>query len=225
LGLDNCQPWSQIAESIPSGNGQCKDFEVLTVYCIKTLQRLAEISWDTRYENDGSRGNGGRRPRRREPAAGSDRLPTPAPSHGPSSVPNDSPVVLADNEGERAPKRRRLAPIPANAMSAALASPGEDTSSLRQLLSPMGTGPRHLLPLTPYLSRPGRASFPERVQSPANFGTVNTAHLGASAHLGGTGMEDLTAHDNFNEPWDGTYWTQDIPDFLTKLDRQGTPTD
>ncbi|KAK4454903.1 hypothetical protein QBC34DRAFT_490038 [Podospora aff. communis PSN243] len=232
LGLDNCQPWSQIAESIPSGNGQSKEFEVLTVYCIKTLQRLAEISWDTRYENDGSRGNGGKRPRRRDPAPELDRLPTPAPSHGPSSVPNDSPVVLPNNEGERAPKRRRLAPVPAPAISTALASPREDTSSsLRQLRTPTGTSPSHLQPLTPYLGHPGRAPFPEQLQSPPSFGTAaestNAAHVGTSAHLLNTGMDDLLGHDNFTEPWDGTYcqWTQDIPDFLTKLDRQGTPTD
>ncbi|KAK0613721.1 hypothetical protein B0T14DRAFT_499147 [Immersiella caudata] len=234
LGLDNCQPWAQIAESIASGDNRCKDFEVLTVYCIKTLQRLAEISWDTRYENDGSRGNGGRRPRRREVAP--DRLPTPAPSHGPSSVPNDSPVVLADNEGERAPKRRRLAPVPDPAASMTLPSPRDDMLSPSQQLRTPEIGSGQFRPLTPYLSQSNTAFFPERVQNPANLrmGAVDTnaAYLHPAvptgeAHNSASLMSNIApmAHDPFNEPWDGTYWTQDLPDFLTKLDRPGTPMD
>jgi hypothetical protein len=234
LGLDNCQPWSEIAETIASGDVRCQHFEVLTVYCIKTLQRMAEISWDLRYENDGSRGNGGRSIRRREIQPR--RLPTPQPSQGPSSMPNNSPVVITDNEGERPQKRRRLAPVPlASAVSMQTIDPRENLlASFNQLPTLTGpvTGSGNLHPLP---SNMGTGSVPGVIQSSPNTeiltpnSFVQLTHpvhpaQGPGAHLGSThtGVDGI-GPEVFNESWDGTYWTHDIPEFLTKLDRQHTP--
>jgi len=236
LGLDNYQPWSQIAETIRSEDIRCKDFKVIAVYCIKTLQRLAEISWVTRYENDGSRGNGGRRPRRREPTP-TNRLPTPALSQGPSSVPNNSPLIFTDHEGDRPPKRRRIAPIPAPAPPRLVLTPREDASAPCRHLgthATQGAGLGHLYPLTTRA-----ATTPIFSPGVPDAGNVEMNIMNGStlpSHGGLATVSDPTANlflpspdenrqvpATLSEPWDGTYWLQDLPEFLTKLDRQNTP--
>ncbi|KAK0639390.1 hypothetical protein B0T16DRAFT_243327 [Cercophora newfieldiana] len=232
LGLDNSQSWSQIADTIGSDDVRCKDFEVLTVYCIKTLQRLAENSLNTLHENDGSRGNGGRRQRRREVPP--DRLPTPAPSQGPSSMPNNSPLVFPHNDGGRPQKRRRLAPVPTPTTSMQVLSPGDERlPPLHQLGTPPGPGigSGYLRPQGLHMAA---SAFPGSVQIAPNaqIRTPNSlvqypypVHQarGPNTELLSPNVGQGEAGDEGIEHWDVTYWIQDPPDFLTKLDRQHTP--
>ncbi|KAK5652379.1 hypothetical protein OQA88_10571 [Cercophora sp. LCS_1] len=224
LGLDHCQPWSQITETVTSGDARYKDYETLTVYCIKTLQRLAEISWATQYENDGSRGRGNRRARAREDPPG--RLPTPTTSQGASSL-----LVSPNQEGERGQKRRRLAPIPTPAPQEGYEfTPKRGPRTAASQFSPVaapGVGPTHRANYsTSYTST--KLAFPERsfevveveMDIPKEWPPAHNVAPDTNSMLPSPQDPGPSLQINGHVWEEEEYWLQNIPEFLTKLNHQ-----
>jgi len=146
LGADNSRLQLAWQSRLPTAIG-CTSYSLelqnLGSHCLQLLRRFADHSRSTTYENDGSRGNGGRRSRQAaNPPESLQLTPVISQPSPRDALPSGPPLSLCqDIDGERVRKRPRLQPVLGPARRPPILQRGQQMGSDLQSSTPPSTRP------------------------------------------------------------------------------------